>query len=132
MWVPEPFFKQASVLIADQHSFSALYLAHALSLAGCKVIGPFASHDELDLCLSERCDTFSVAVIALDWVEPAQDRLTARLKELRIPYLAVDNAPWRHADFMPVSFSWPYGAFQVLEALQHAAFEALAAVPQPE
>jgi hypothetical protein len=125
MWVPEPLFKQATVLIADQRSFSALYLAHALAMVGCTVVGPFASRDDLDEWLSAGHEQLSVAVLALDWLDPAHERISARLTEVNVPYVLVDNAPWRHLASIPVSFSWPYGAFQVLEALQRSALAAL-------
>jgi hypothetical protein len=120
MWAPEAFFKQATVLIADQPGFTALYLAHALALAGCKVVGPFTSHEELDAWLAAEHEQLSAAVIAVDWLGQSHERISATLGGSKVPCLVVDNAPWRHFSSIPVSFSWPYGAFQVLDAIQRA------------
>lgn len=123
MWVPQSFFKQGAVLIADQQSFPAAYLAQTLRAMGCKVIGPFTSRGALEDWASEDHERLSAAIVALDWLGDTLQPVLARLKDPAVPYLLVDNAPWRHLSAVQASFTWPYAAFQVLEALQNAALQ---------
>lgn len=120
MWVPAPFLTHTTVLIVDQHSFSATYLTHSLAAFGCKTVGPFDSHAALSAWLVCDRERPSVAIIALDWVDGLSEEVFATLGREGIPYILVDNAPWRHLSSLQPTFSWPYGSFQILEALQNA------------
>jgi hypothetical protein len=130
MWIPQPFFQRSSVLVADRRSFSAAYLAQTLTSTGCQVIGPFDSRDALSDWLSARHEQLSVAIVALDWLDDLTQPILALLQERNVPFVLVDNAPWRHLGGVDASFSWPYAAFQILEALQNAMLQALP-VPAP-
>lgn len=117
MWPADQFFKQATVLIADQHGFASSYLAHSLNALGCLVVGPFGERQSLDDTLSADHAAFTGAILAVDWLDRGYRDVQSRLTQSGVPCLLIDNAPWRHLAAM-TSFAWPYASFQVLEALQ--------------
>lgn len=120
MWPAVQFFKQTTVLIADQHGFASSYLAHSRNAVGCNVVGPFSERRSLDDMLSADDAAFTGAILAIDWLDRGYRDLQWRLTHLGVPCLLIDNALWRHLAAMHTSFAWLYASFQVLEALQRA------------
>lgn len=121
MWAPQPFFRNATILLATQQSFCASYLAQALSMFGLHTVGPFASLAELQAWADALPDTPAAIVLAADWLRDRQPPLPPSLMERQTPYLLVENAPWRSAATgLEPAFVWPYAAFQIVEALQDA------------
>lgn len=121
MWAPQPFFQNATILLATQQSFCASYLAQALSMFGLHTVGPFASAAELRAWADALPSPPAAIVLAADWLRDQPSPLPPSLIERNIPYLLVENAPWRSADTgLQPAFVWPYAAFQIVEALQDA------------
>jgi hypothetical protein len=114
------------VLLADQQSFCASYLAQALTAAGFRVLGPFGSREELDAQLASLRETPAAAIVALDWLQGSHDTFVAQLAPLGIPSLLIENHPWRDFAGVQASFTWPYGAFQVMEAVQELMLQTMA------
>lgn len=119
------------MLIADRDGFPAAYLGHTLRLIGCRVIGPFESPAALQDWFAAAPEQLSAAVVALDWLNGSDEVVLAGFRARKIPYLLVNNAPWHHLSALQASFSWPYGSFQILEALQSATLQALASREGP-
>lgn len=120
MWAPQPFFRQSTILLAAQQEFCTAYLAQALSMFGLRTVGPFSSVAQLHAWV-DASPSAAAAIIAADWLRGSAASLPLSLARLNIPYLVVDNAPWRDgASSLQPAFIWPYAAFQVIEALQEA------------
>jgi len=121
MWAPQPFFQNATILLATQQSFCASYLAQALSMFGLRTVGPFASEAELHAWADAFAQPPAAIVLGADWLRDRQSPLPPSLMECNIPYLLVENAPWQSPDAgLQPAFVWPYAAFQIVEALQDA------------
>ncbi|MBB5712329.1 hypothetical protein [Sphingomonas xinjiangensis] len=118
MWAPQPFFSQSVVLLADYNSFCSSYLAAVLSAAGVRTIGPFASEEVLERWCATAVEMPNVALVALDAARETHKNTLRHLETLGVPCLLVQNAPWLAVQNYQASFSWPYGAFQVVDALQ--------------
>ncbi len=121
MWAPQPFFQNATILLATQQNFCTSYLAQALSMFGLQTDGPFTGEAELRAWLDASPFAPAAIVFAADWLGDPEAPLPPWLAQRNIPYLLVENAPWRHGDVgLQPAFVWPYAAFQVVEALQNA------------
>lgn len=118
MWVAQSFFSQSVVLLADYNSFCSSYLAGVLSAAGIRTIGPFASEEALERWCATAVEMPNVALVALNAAGETHKATLRRLEPLGVPCLLVQNAPWFAVPEYQASFSWPYGAFQVVDALQ--------------
>lgn len=121
MWAPQPFFQQATILLASQHSFCSAYLAQTLSMFGLRTIGPFDSERELQALLDAAPPAPAAIIVAADWLRDGAGALPASLEQFNVPIILVENSPWRsaHSALQP-AFIWPYAAFQIVEALQEA------------
>ncbi|SFK27991.1 hypothetical protein SAMN03159338_3818 [Sphingomonas sp. NFR04] len=121
MWAPEPFFQHATILLASQHSFCSAYLAQALSMFGLRTIGPFDSETELQALLDAAPPAPAAIIVAADWLRDGAGTLHASLEQFNVPFILVENAPWRSVSSpLQPAFIWPYAAFQIVEALQEA------------
>lgn len=121
MWAPQPFFQNATILLATQQSFCASYLSQALSMFRLQTAGPFTDEAELRAWLDASPFSPAAIVFAADWLGGTEASLPPWLEQSNIPYLLVENAPWRHGGVgLQPAFVWPYAAFQVVQALQDA------------
>src|SRR3954454_17333150 len=91
MWTPQPFFQDAMVLLADYNRFSTSYLAHMLSGAGVRIIGPFTSQQELQEWLLAPTAIPVVAVVALDAAREMPALMKEFLATLGVPHLLVQS-----------------------------------------
>ena len=127
-----PAANPAFVLIADHNSFGSSYLARVLANMGVPVVGPFATTQELDEWFAGMTAMPGAVVMGLDWLRDAHHAMSEQLRALGIPYLLVQNNPWNAFAGVVPSFSWPYGAFQVVEVLQQMMLGGLPAqAPRP-
>jgi hypothetical protein len=119
MWVPQPFFRDAVVLLADYNSFPTTYLAHMLQSAGVRVVGPFESEADLQDWLLALPQIPDVAVVALDAAREMRRVVQDQLATLNVPQIFLQSGLSRDALDIGAVFYWPWGAFQIAEALEH-------------
>lgn len=135
MWVPQAFLNRATVVLIDQPSFCASYLAGSLSAYGVRVVGPFNSREELQDWLAAPGELPQAAIVAIDWLQGSYRDVLEQLGALGLPYILINNAPWLAIVDMPASFKWPYGAFQIVQSFQEIVaqyFDAMVPSPQPQ
>lgn len=107
------------ILLMEQDRFCAAYVAQGLEDAGARLIGPCGTGEEALACLADPRRFPSAAV--LDGSEADAVRVADALSGRDIPFVVInqphDTEPAPVCRGRPV-FSKPFGAFQVVEAIE--------------
>jgi hypothetical protein len=110
------------VLLVERDSFCASYVGSGLEAAGAQVLGPYASADEALASIARASPAPAVAVLGIG--DGGLDGVADALTGQRIPYLLMNRS--QDAEPEPcceghLCFCKPFGAFQIVEAVEHMA-----------
>jgi hypothetical protein len=111
-------FDGALILLAEQQSFCAEYIAQVVEDAGAKVVGPFADEEAITRWLEQSPERPAAAVLSAQLQEAQLRFLSAKLELLSVPYVVISESSTATRSLMDVAFRWPFGGFQVAEALK--------------